>query len=168
VAYSGRAWLLITRQGLWTQFSDDGAWAFHQHARRRALELRAGDIAFVYLTKQTVRTPSAVAAVVIISDGGAESAALDTTSRFYSYKVPFELLSEVRPRVEFPELVPYLGFITRKDRYGVFLQGKSAILLRPEDAGVVARAALAAGVDRRAKAALRSLIQLEVPPDRAA
>lgn len=151
-----QAWLLVTRRGMWAQFLSDRRWAFHRHSMPRARELARGDLGIVYLTKEGAHSPSRLAAVVRVSAPG-QMGEEQEGSDFYPYKVPFEVLAELEPNVEFTALVPRLEFITSKQRYGVFLQGKSAMRLSGGDTRVVLEAALGAA-HGQGKRNLRSLI----------
>lgn len=134
-----QAWLLITRLALWRQFKAEGEWAFHKYSMPRASEIRPGDLGFVYLTKENARKSGMIVAVVRdtgrLSMGGSTSLAVQ---EFYPYKLAFHLVADLVPVIPFPDLVPRLEFIKRKERYGVYLQGKSAIRLSENDAAVLA------------------------------
>ena len=139
---SRRVWLLITRRGMWDQFRESGKWAFHHHSIPRAKNLAPGDLACVYLTKERGKLPSSLVALIEVVDRGSLEQPPNGVSSFYPFHVPFTYLTEVRPAVLFSEVVPSLEFVKRKERYGVFIQGKSAILLSCHDARVVAEAIL--------------------------
>ena len=131
-------WLLITRRAMWTRFLSDRAWGFHRQSLHRATELREGDIGLVYLTKEAARLPNGVTAILRISGPG-RLAPGGQASDFYFYKVPFEPLLSLPSILEFSALAPRLEFVKRRERYGVFLQGKSAIRLDEGDRREVMR-----------------------------
>ena len=136
-------------------FRANREWAFHRHSLRRARELRTGDIGFVYLTKDGVLSPNCIAAVAeVAGPGHLDPAGFE--AEFYPYRVPFKVIAEFHPEIAFPPLVPSIQFLRRKDRYGVFLQGKSAINLNKHDSRELLRSALAAS-SRRQREALMAL-----------
>lgn len=138
----GRAfWILITRESLWRQFRLNGAWAFHRFSMSTAKRIRRGDVAFVYLTRESERIPGRIVSAVTIVAPGQSLPAEESRLEFYPYRVPFRVLADLSPYLEFTDVVGSLEFITRKAQYGLFLQGKSAIPLSLADAEAVLSAA---------------------------
>lgn len=146
-ASTGQVWLLVTRRALWHEFRVQSAWQFHDHSRGQAQRIRNGDIGIVYLTKETESSKSLLVAKIALSELDPVPADDSQFRSFYRHRLPFKLVMEAIPPRVFSDLVPSLTFITRKERYGVFLQGRSAILLSKSD-GEVVLAALASGRGR--------------------
>jgi predicted RNA-binding protein len=146
-------WLLVTRQGLWDEFKSRSSWSFHRQSLRQAQRIRAGDLGIVYLTKQGSRTGgqdfSRISAVVELEEEVRAPTEAGSPATFYPYVLRFHVVHEPRAPVPFLRLVPLLAFIKRKDRYGVFLQGKSAILLSSEDAETMLRSLVAPPAKRQ-------------------
>jgi hypothetical protein len=94
--------------------------------------LREGDVGFVYFTKESARAPNGIAAVLQVTSEGRVTERGEA-SDFYFYKVPFEVVFSLDSVIDFAALAPSLSFVKRKERYGVFLQGKSAIRLNQAD-----------------------------------
>lgn len=125
---------------MWDEFKPRSAWSFHKYSLRQAERIRPNDLCVVYLTKSTHNGTSRLAALIEAIGPLREPPQDSQTGSFYPYQLPFRLIGEPKSAVSFRELVPALSFIRRKERYGVFIQGKSAILLSTPDAEVVLRA----------------------------
>lgn len=140
-----RTWLLITNRTKWSIFATVGAWAFHNHSMPRARQISPGDEGVVYLTQGRRTEPSAIAAIVSFTGAGEVTDGSGLIGAFYPFRVPFRIVKLADPPVAVKELLPRLSFLPRKERFGVFLQGKSAILLPQADATIVKDAVRVSG-----------------------
>jgi predicted RNA-binding protein len=134
-----RVWLLVTRLRMWNHFRDSAAWFFHEHSLRQARRLRKGDVAVVYLTQEGSLLPSRLVATIEVRGEVDDTPNLGGASAFYPYRLPFRLVEERSSFVPFKGLVNGLEFISRKGRYGVYIQGRSAILLSATDGDFILR-----------------------------
>lgn len=91
----------------------------------------------MYLTKSGPSPPGRLAAILEFTSGGQLEPSTDPVKSFYPFRIPFKVLREAKELVLFSALVPGISFILRKDRYGPYLQGKSAIALTPADAALL-------------------------------
>ena len=132
---SPQTWLLITSREMWSTFERTSQWAFHRHSMPQARRIQQADHGIVYLTRGRTSEPSALAAGLEFTEAGRMIQVLDSIGSFYPYRLPFRVVRVVNPPMPFRDLLPKLTFIPRRDRWGVFLQGKSAILLPDQDAG---------------------------------
>lgn len=160
---SSRFWMLITREGMWKQFHAAGRWAFHRISTPQAHKLRGGEVCVVYLTRENESTPGRIVAAIRVTSPGRSVLAQGTVADFYPFRVPFCTIAEFNPLLSFQELVPSLGFITRKGRYGIFLQGQSAIALSEEDGVAIIHAARAQ--TSRGVSSLRRLARATEPAE---
>ena len=133
-------WLMVTRQALWDQFKTEGEWAFHHQSTPQARRIAPGDLGVVYLTKHGTHSPSRIVGLVEFTQAGRPSISPDAVEAFYPFHVPFRLLVSLREPVEFATLALRLQFTGGRARYGVFLQGKSAIRLSAADASTISMA----------------------------
>lgn len=131
---AGATWLVITSLGKWRAFQEAGCWAFHLYSMKRAAKIAPGDLGVVYLTQERNLPAGRLVALIEFCQKGRLMSAGPPFESFYPFLVPFRLVQSRDSLVLFSTLVPQLSFILRKDRYGPYLQGKSAIRLSSNDA----------------------------------
>lgn len=122
---------------MWDRFREDRRWAFHHYSMRTAERISEGDSGVVYLTKSGQSPPGRLAANVEFIGRGQLETSENAVYSFYPFHVPFRIVRLAIKEALFSDFVPRLSFIFRKDRYGPYLQGKSAIALKPDDAALL-------------------------------
>ena len=125
-------WLLVGDASSWAKMRPEARWAFRA-ADKLARLVQPGDIGIVYITGDAKKKSSIVAAVRFETRVG-EVPVKSFFDHVYPLRATIAVLHESVPPVAFAPLVPSLGFITNKLRWGLHLKGQSARRLSADDA----------------------------------